>query len=311
MTAAAKAPGCDVVVVGEYYWDLIFTGLPEVPRLGADLFARDFATLPGASFTTATALHRLGLRTAWAADFGTDLFSQLALDAARKEGLDDRLFRRLDQKLERVSTAFSFAHDRGFVSYAVRDDLPPTPEALASAAPKALLLQSFRLQPELLALARAAKRQGVLVYLDCQHVPHRIDSPGVAELFREIDIFAPNESEALAFTGAPDLSTALERLSAMVPTVLVKRGAAGAIGVSRGERCAVPAPAVTVVDTTGAGDSFNAGFLYGRLRGFDFRDSLSLAASCGALATTDYGGRALPREAELLAMIRQEAPAST
>jgi sugar/nucleoside kinase (ribokinase family) len=311
MTGSPHAEGCDVVVVGEYYWDLIFTGLPEVPRLGADLFARGFGMLPGASFTTAMALHRLGLRTVWAADFGTDLFSRLALEAAQAEGLDDRLFRRLDQPLERVSASFSFAHDRGFVSYAVRDDLPPAPEVLDAVAPRALLLQSFRLEPELLALARAARQRGILVCLDCQHVAHRIDTPGVAELFREVDVFLPNESEAIGFTGEATAEAAMARLATMVPTVLVKRGAAGAIGVSRGRRCSVAAPAVAVVDTTGAGDSFNAGFLYGRLRGCDFRDSVALAVACGTLATTGHGGSALPDEDGLLAMVRHEAAAST
>ena len=63
----------------------------------------------------------------------------------------------------------------------------------------------------------------------------------------------------------------------------------------------MPAPEVEVVDTTGAGDSFNAGLVYGMLRGAPFERSLLYAVMCGSLATTDYGGRALPSEAELLA----------
>src|SRR5262249_9562440 len=112
----------DVLLLDGYFCDLIFTGLPDLPRLGADLFGTGFDMVPGAVFYTALALHRLGLRAGWACDFGDDFCSRFVLDAARREGIDDSLFRLHSRPLRRISVAFSFAHDRGFISY--QDELP-------------------------------------------------------------------------------------------------------------------------------------------------------------------------------------------
>lgn len=91
----------DVLVTGEYYCDLIYAGLPGVPKLGAELVARDLAVLPGGTYNIALALTRLGLDTHWACDFGSDLFSGLVLEQAARDGLSPLLFNRLDQPLRR------------------------------------------------------------------------------------------------------------------------------------------------------------------------------------------------------------------
>ncbi|MBA3529957.1 MAG: carbohydrate kinase family protein, partial [Propionibacteriaceae bacterium] len=87
---------------------------------------------------------------------------------------------------------------------------------------------------------------------------------------------------------------AAESIARLVgPTVVVKCGAAGAfLRGSAGSTVSVGAPSVTPLDTTGAGDSFNAGFLAGLLRGSTPQEALRLASACGALATTGIGGTA-------------------
>ena len=84
----------DVLLLGSYYCDLIFNGLPELPRLGLDLFGTEFDIVAGGCYRTSTALKRLGLRAAWLCDFGDDLFSRVVLDMAERDGLDTSLFRR-------------------------------------------------------------------------------------------------------------------------------------------------------------------------------------------------------------------------
>ena len=76
----------DVLLLGGYFCDLIFTGLPEMPRLGAEVYGSAFDMVPGAAYTTALALRRLELRAGWACDFGDDFFSQFVLDSARRAG---------------------------------------------------------------------------------------------------------------------------------------------------------------------------------------------------------------------------------
>jgi sugar/nucleoside kinase (ribokinase family) len=109
----------------------------------------------------------------------------------------------------------------------------------------------------------------------------------------ETDVALPNEAEALALTGRTDgdLLKAAQRLAAMTALPVIKRGAAGALAWA-GDPISVPAPTVRPVDTVGAGDSFNAGFLAGRLTGLDLPASLRLAVACGALSTRAAGGTA-------------------
>src|SRR5689334_21512110 len=96
----------DVLLPDGYFLDLIFTGLPDLPHLGADLFGTGFDMVPGAVFYTALALHRLGLRTGWACDFGDDFCSQRVIEAARQEGMDETLFRQHARPLRRISVSF-------------------------------------------------------------------------------------------------------------------------------------------------------------------------------------------------------------
>ena len=295
----APASAYEVMVVGEYYFDLIFRGLPEIPKVGADLWAQEFEWVPGAAFSTALALTRLGASVGWWCAFGNDIFSRMMIDEAQREGIDGGLFIHLDRPWRRVSSAFSFAHDRGFISYKEDADPSPTPSDLERIKPKILLLQGFSLDTQRLALIDAARRQGIKVCSDCQHIEMGLSEPGMVEALRQIDVFLPNESEAKTLTGEDDVQSALKSLERFCQTVVIKSGANGVIASDRGERYHVPALQVEVFDTTGAGDSFNAGFAYGVLHEPDFASALDVAVICGSLAVTGYGGRNLPFHSDL------------
>jgi len=104
------------------------------------------------------------------------------------------------------------------------------------------------------------------------------------------NVFLPNEKEALSLSGEMDVNIAREKLGSKVETLAVKLGAEGALGIRRGEKAGVPSIPVSVIDTVGAGDSFDAGFLYGYLHGWSLEKSLQLACICGALSTQSAGG---------------------
>lgn len=297
----AQVPGSayDVMVVGEYYFDLIFRGLPEIPKIGADLWAKEFAWVPGAAFSTALALTRLGASVGWWCAFGNDIFSRMMIDEAQREKIDDRLFIHLDKPWRRISSAFSFAHDRGFISYKEDADPSPTPADLERITPRILLLQGFSLDNERIALIDAARRQGIKVCSDCQHIEMDLSEPGMAETLRQIDVFLPNETEAKALTGEDDVHSALKSLARYCQTVVIKCGANGAVASDRGDFYHQPALPIEVFDTTGAGDSFNAGLAYGLLYEPNFAAALEVAVICGSLAVTGYGGRNLPFHSDL------------
>jgi len=115
----------------------------------------------------------------------------------------------------------------------------------------------------------------------------------VLSALAETDVAFPNEAEALALTGRGDgdVVAAAELLATMTALPVIKRGAAGALAWNSGAR-AVPAPAMTPVDTVGAGDSFNAGFLAARLSGRPMAEAIRWAAIAGSLSTRAAGGTA-------------------
>ena len=301
MTNGASAP-VEVMVVGEYFCDLIFSGLQAPPRLGAELLADGLLVRPGGCYNMALALTRLGLSTVWATDFGIDLFSRLVLDRAKSDGLDARAFRYLPQSVQRVSAAFSHGSERGFISFSETAVRPPELGVVGLLRP-AWLLQSFRFDGDWLTFVSDAKASGAKVFSDCRHGDFTLETPGIREFLALSDVFSPNEAEALALTGRTDVDAALGDLLAMTPTVVIKRGPLGAVGANKDKRVAIAAPMLSVVDTIGAGDAFNAGYLAAQSWGYGFSDCVRLAVACGSLSTTGAGSSATPDTISLATFI--------
>jgi len=138
-------------------------------------------------------------------------------------------------------------------------------------------------------LFRRTHSLGLTTSLDTNYDPTEQWS-GVKELLGFTDVFLPNDVEACSLTGALSVDAAVEILAGRVPTLAIKLGAAGALGVKDGQKVLVPSIAAEVVDTVGAGDSFDAGFLYGYIHGWELERSLWLAVTCGALSTRAAGG---------------------
>lgn len=297
--------GYDVLVAGEYYCDLIFAGTERPPRLGDEVIAESLTVRPGGCYNMTLALTRLGIQTAWACDFGTDLFSRLALDAAAADGIDPVAFNELETSARMVTAAFSEGTERGFITYRERDVRPPDGGILVELAP-AWLLQSFHYTPEWLDFMRAARRLGVRIFGDCSAGVATLETPGVRDFIALCDVFSPNEAEALALTGAVNVAAALDQLFAIGPSVVIKRGPEGASALIGGVRHDQPAPNLDVVDTVGAGDAFDAGFLAGAVRGFPAEERLRLAVACGSLSTTGPGNMAVPTQAQLAEFLARD-----
>ncbi len=126
-----------------------------------------------------------------------------------------------------------------------------------------------------------------------------------------MDIFLPNEQEAIHIAGTSDLPSALDHLAQRLPLTVVKRGAEGAVARRGSQQIHCPALDVAVVNTTGAGDSFNAGFLYAHLHGHDLATCLRWGCACGALSTRRIGGIAgQPTVAEVEALLSSSGGAT-
>ena len=137
-------PDCDVLVLGDYFCDLIITGLSEVPRLGADIFGDKLDIAPGGPYILTTALHRLGIRAGWRTRVGTDVFSKFMLDEALKEGLDTSFFKFLDAPFRSLSFSFSLNWDSGILGRRVMASVGIfTPGTLFSLSKSSMRLDSL------------------------------------------------------------------------------------------------------------------------------------------------------------------------
>jgi sugar/nucleoside kinase (ribokinase family) len=148
-----------------------------------------------------------------------------------------------------------------------------------------------RLQPGLPGLLQRARSLGLSTSLDTNWDPCG-EWRGFDDLLNLVDVFLPNENEAVALSRAETLEQALERLATQVGVVAIKRGAEGALAGNGNKTATTRALRVDVVDTVGAGDSFDAGFLYGWLNEWRLEKALQLAAVCGSLSTRSAGGTA-------------------
>jgi sugar/nucleoside kinase (ribokinase family) len=139
--------------------------------------------------------------------------------------------------------------------------------------------------------------------LDTNWDPEENWGPELNEMYPQIDVLLPNEQEARFLGRAQSWQEGARAISAQGPMVIVKRGPEGATAVVENRFIDVPARLMDVVDTTGAGDNFNAGFLYGYLAGWPVDVCLRLAVACGSLSTQAAGGTGYqPGLAEALQM---------
>ncbi len=168
------------------------------------------------------------------------------------------------------------------------------------------------LRPDLPALFHETRRSGASTSLDCSWDPRGEWRDGIDEVLTETDVFFANAREATSITGSADprdaahelVRLASRRRSGRPRTVVVKLGEQGALAVRSSEMVEVPALRVEPLDTTGAGDSFDAGFVYGLLQGWSLEESLRLATVCGSLSITRVGGtEAQPTPEEAIAAL--------
>jgi sugar/nucleoside kinase (ribokinase family) len=134
------------------------------------------------------------------------------------------------------------------------------------------------------------KSKGLTISLDTNDDPDDRWEGGLQEILSHVDVFLPNEREACKIAGTQDVESAVRKLSELVPLVVVKLGREGAIAQRGQESLHAPAQVVVPVDTVGAGDSFDAGFLHQYVQGADIPTCLAMGNLAGALSTTRPGG---------------------
>ena len=287
----------DILTIGEINVDLIL-GHDARPIFGQFEKVVDDATLTvgGSGTIFAMGAAQLGLRVAYCGVVGDDTFGRFMLDHLHQRHIDTRAVI-IDPTIKTgLSVILNVPDDRAILTHLGAIDAlrAEQVEIALLALCRHVHVTSFflqhRLRPGLAALLAQARTAGATVSLDTNWDPTEQWDNGLHEVLAHVDLFLPNEQEARAITGKANLDEALASLAATIPTVAIKQGAEGAICQRGSEIARDPGFSVRVVDTTGAGDTFNGGFLYGWLNQWALADALALGCACGALSTLAAGG---------------------
>lgn len=286
----------DVIVVGELNADLILRG-DVTPAFGQVEKIIDEATLTlgSSSGIFACGAARLGLRVAFVGKVGDDEFGHFVVHELNKRSvetsgivIDPALPTGLSVILSRPSDRAILTH-LGSIAALRYDEID---RSLLSRA-RHLHLGSFylldALRPDAPRLFDEVKSRGLTISIDTNYDPTEQWAGGLHDTLERVDVFLPNETELLAITHEDSIEAGLDRL-AHIPTIAVKLGARGAVAQRGSEIVHADPPRVNVVDTTGAGDSFDAGFVYGYLAGQPLQQVLRFACACGSLSTRAAGG---------------------
>ncbi len=305
----------DLVVLGDAKPDLIVAGAGGMgPGLGERLVEGALLTLGGSGAIAAAGAATLGLRVAFAGAVGADPFGRFVTEALERGGVDTSgvrvdeghptgvsiVLKDGDEEtvLTSVGSVASFGSehlDRAVVrsarhvhvsSYYLQDDLRPA-------------------LPEIFEEAHAS---GASTSVDPNRDPSGDWDRGLLDLLSSTDVLFANSSEIREITGVDDVDIAAEALAERGTVAAVKFLQGGGLVVWGDEMIRSEALPSAVVDTTGAGASFAAGFLAGRLEGSSLDRCLALAVACASLSCRGMGGTATqPTMKEALAALEGTA----
>lgn len=296
----------DVVVVGDFFIDIVMSGFHQLPRLGEEGFARTMRTeVGGGAAITSSGLAKLGVNVAVLGVVGHEdgiwIVKRLMAAGVNASALEIHA-----SEPSGHTVSVSTPADRAFFTYYGANeqltDLIKEKEARALMASAKHVHFACGPDPVLDAgLFRELRRHGCNLSIDVGWHEMWLTDPASYELLRQVDIFFPNEREGELMTGGANPDDVLSRLSEEgVRRVALKLGDKGAMLDWEGTIYRCPPYPVDAVDTTGAGDSFDAGFIYGWLRGEPPEECLQIAAVCGALSTRGLGGiTGFPSQVEL------------
>lgn len=288
----------DVIVVGELNVDLILDGMEHLPVVGKEILANKMTlTLGSSSAIFASNLACLGARVAFIGKIGDDLFGDFVLDSLTRNQVDVSMIRKDADAGTGATVILNVQEDRANTTFPGAMNLL-TPEDISQddlRRAKHLHFSSFFLQPGIQhgigKLFKRAQELGLTTSFDMQWDPmERWDLP-IEEVLPYVNVFLPNEKELMFLTRKNNLNEAIGLAKKHTDILVIKRGNQGSMVCYKDEILNRPAFLnKDVVDAIGAGDSFNAGFLYRYINGHPVQSCQEFGNLTGAVSTTAAGG---------------------
>jgi len=310
--------GADLVVVGDCNPDVLVLGDDVTPSFGQQekLVEGISMVIGGSAAITAVAAARLGLSVRLVAAVGADPAGDFLLGQLSREGVDTAAVAVRDDMPTGMTIALSRGTDRailtalGAVASLTTQDVPaPLLARARHVHVSSYFLLEHALGPGLAAMLAAARAAGATTSLDTNWDPAgKWGGDHLSASLAHTDVLLPNEAEALRIAGEPSLPAAAQALTAAGARLAVKLGERGVLCADGAVWHRAELPPVTPVDSTGAGDCFNAGLIAGLLRGLVLPDAAALGCAVGALSTRAPGGTAsCPDLASALALAQTAA----
>lgn len=303
----------DVFIYGDINMDIIIPGIGEFPLPGQEKVVDEMDTcIGGGAALTAMGLGRLGINTVFRSRVGNDCYGNFIREELIKNKIDCSLLEVSKVNKTGISLSFTNEKDRCFLTARgtnlelnlkeiTRGDIRNTAHIHMTGYDGRKNHGQYGQT-----LKMIHEEGGTTVSFDVGWDDTGEWYAGVLELIPYIDVLFMNETEVLHYTRQETVEEAMEVIRSKCRIAVIKMGGKGAAAITKDSTCMVDSFPVKAVDTTGAGDSFNAGFIYGFLKRASMKQCLQYANACGALSVTAYGGNtAFPEETKLMEFLKE------
>lgn len=280
----------EVLCVGLTSCDLIFAKLDKFPVLGKEVACQDFIIKAGGAANTPVALTKLGVKTVFCTAIGNDIPGKIANEYLEKMNLDISAVIRDDRYRTTVSGVLSFGEERGFVTYFAPDDRERMIKQIEKYAQCSSHIHAYIDDCLNMPIIDISRKYNRTLSVDTAW-NEKIKLDDIKDIIKASNIFFTNEIESCSITGTDTAEEAIKLIGKYTDLVVVKLGKNGSLVKKGDELIRIPVVnGIKPVDTTGAGDLYGAGFIYGYIKGWDAEKCGCFATASANLAVTFYGG---------------------
>jgi ribokinase len=304
----------DAFIYGDVNVDIVIPGVEHFPLPGQEDVVDTMNTYVGGGAALFTlGLGKLGLNPVFQGTIGDDCYGKFIIDEFKQKHVDSSLIKISEINKTGISISFTNEKDRSFLTYRGTNEEINLNSIMIDKVRKARHIHitgyagSINHDQYLNLLKKVKEDKEITVSFDVGWDDTGEWNEGIYQLFPYIDVLFMNETEAIHYSRKESAKKAIADFSKYCNLVVVKLGKNGSIAFSDKIAYEAEPYTVTAVDTTGAGDSFNAGFIYGFLKGKAVMECLKYGNGCGALSVTALGGNTgFPTEQKLIEFIKEQ-----